>query len=174
MARRKHIQESESTTPTLESPAAHREPDVFDQAIAERKAQAEAVVNDLAHATRLPEEAVPPEAAQGHAAKVGQQKPGYTPAGKRDAVVGASHREYQDKENRVYLSIIKFSEKPSAEVIRLLRDSGFDWNGQQKEWERPVRFETRQQDRLNADRVFDDACQMIRKERGITHDFGGA
>ena len=171
MARRKQVQEPDSTTATQEPPAPHEQPD-FDDAIAARQ-QAAAVASDLTHSTRLPEDPVPLESARGHAAKVGQQKPGYTAAGKRDAVIGASHREYQDKENRIYLSIIKFDEKPSPEVIKMLRASEFDWNQENKEWIRPVRFATRQQDRITADRIFDDVCQMIRQERGTSHDFGG-
>jgi hypothetical protein len=40
------------------------------------------------------------------------------------------------------------------------------------EWKRDINYETRQQDREDARRVFDEVCQMIRTEGGITHNYG--
>ena len=171
MARKKSKSEPE-TTSTLESPATHHELDVFDDAIAARQAQA--TVTDLAQSTRLPEEpathAPEREPGQSHADAVKKRKHGYNKQGKSDYVVGASILEHHDP----YLSVIRFEEKPSDEVRKKLRDEGFQWQQANQEWTRAISYETRQQDRLSADRTFDEVCQILRKERGIGHDFGGA
>ncbi len=112
------------------------------------------------------------EVGRGFAERVGKREPGYTAAGKHDAVVGMRLREFQNPEKKIYLSAIKLDEKPSDAVRAALKEAGFSWNGQEKEWERPIRFDTRQQDRLHAERTFDEVNKMIRTERGIEHGAG--
>lgn len=109
------------------------------------------------------------EGGQSHAEAVGR-KPGYSAAGITDAVAGVRLREHQNP----YLSVIKFDEKPSDAVIEFMGDSGFRWRSENKEWTRPIHFDTRQQDRLHAERTFEEACRMVREAKGITHSFGGA
>lgn len=170
---------ADDTSPAETSPAEDTSfnPAEFDPAI---QVKADEIVHGLAESTRIEPDAprhAPAEAPAGeasHAAKFQKPKPGYTAAGQFDPVIGARHREYQDKDNAIYLSIIKLDEKPSAAVTGLLRDAGFKWEAQAKEWSRPVRYESRQQDRYTAERTYAEVCKMVRQERGIGHEFGGA
>jgi hypothetical protein len=112
------------------------------------------------------------EPGQSHADTVGkrsERQPGYT-EGYRDRVIGAHRLEHHNP----YLSVIRFDEKPADQVRAKLHEAGFSWSQRNMEWKRDINFETRQQDREDARRVFDEVCQMIRTERGITHTFGGA
>lgn len=104
---------------------------------------------------------------QSHADAVGR-RPRYTGQGKTDYVVGAKLDEHQNP----YLSVISFKEKPSAEVREFMKQSGFTWQQGNGEWTRPIHFDTRVQDRLHAERTFEEACHMTREERGITHSYG--
>jgi hypothetical protein len=106
---------------------------------------------------------------QSHADAVGR-KPGYSPAGSSDLLAGVRLREHQNP----YLSVIRFDERPADAVIQLMQDSGFRWRSENKEWTRPIHFDTRQQDRLHAERTFEEACRMVREAKGITHSYGGA
>jgi hypothetical protein len=130
---------------------------------------APAIVQEIAEATKLP------EPAKTHVQRVAEREPNRHPLGHgytyrfRDRVVGIERMEHV----KPYLSIIRFDERPSAEVCRHLRDNGFDWNQQNREWVRPIHFETKTQDKETARRVFDEACKMVRQERGINHEFGG-
>ncbi|MBP3954370.1 hypothetical protein J8F10_03540 [Gemmata sp. G18] len=123
--------------------------------------------HEHAHHSRHPQHREP---SKSHAEAVGKRQPRYNEQGKTDYVVGVRVFEHHDP----YLSIIKFDEKPSDAVRGKMREAGFTFRSENREWTRPINFETRVQDRVHADRVFEEVCQMTRKERGITHDFGGA
>lgn len=106
---------------------------------------------------------------QSHAESVGNREPRYNHQGIIDRVVGARLLEHHNP----YLSVIRFEEKPSDAIREKLRDSGFRWAAENQEWVRPIRYESRAQDRIHAERTFEEVTAMIRKERGITHEFGG-
>jgi hypothetical protein len=108
------------------------------------------------------------EHGQSHAHSVGKRQPRYNEQGITDKLAGAKLLEHHDP----YLSIIRFEEKPSDAVREKLRDGGFKWVGENKEWVRPINFDTRGQDRIHADRVFGDVTKMTREERGIQHSYG--
>jgi hypothetical protein len=108
------------------------------------------------------------EHGQSHADAVGKREPRYNEQGKIDVLAGAKLLEH----HHPYLSIIRFNEKPSDAVRDVMHKNGFEWKQQNKEWARPINFETRVQDRVHADRVFDEVTKMIRTERGITHEYG--
>jgi len=69
-----------------------------------------------------------------------------------------------------YEAQLMFREKPSQAVIDYVKNQGFRWNGQDKVWVRPIRFETREQDRLIARRAYDEVVKMALKEKGISTD----
>lgn len=105
---------------------------------------------------------------QSHADAVGRRA-GYSAAGMTDVVAGVRLREHQNP----YLSTIKFDEKPSDEVKSKLKEHGFRWNQDNKEWIRHIEYETRVQDRILAERAFEEVAKMVRDERGIAHSYGG-
>lgn len=149
---------------------------------AEPSHQAATIVQQVADSTRLPEDMERQAAhenghaarhehraeGQSHAEAVGR-RPGYSAAGMTDVVAGVKLKEHQHP----YLSVIRFDEKPSDQVREKLREAGFNWNSENKEWVRPIRFDSRAQDRLNAERVFEDVAKTVREERGISHGYGG-
>lgn len=127
------------------------------------------IVQGVADGTAMPEE----RQADGFAAKVGKREPGYTQQGTTDYIAGVRIHEYHNAEAKKFLTIIKFDEKPSREVTSTLRKAGFDFSYENQEWNRPIRFETRQQDRINADEVFAEVCKLVRESKGVSHSFGG-
>jgi hypothetical protein len=63
---------------------------------------------------------------------------------------------------------IEFDGKPSPEVRSLLKEGGYRWDGPEtKVWAKPIKFAQREQDRVQAKKVFYQAADAIRKERGI-------
>ncbi|MBP3955466.1 hypothetical protein J8F10_09245 [Gemmata sp. G18] len=179
MARAKKKAVAELGQPATEQPtltAADFNPAEFDPAI-----KAAAIVQDVANSTHLPAEreaahenghsarfAPHRQDGQSHADAVGRRA-GYSAAGMTDVVAGVRLREHQNP----YLSTIKFDEKPSDEVKSKLKEHGFRWNQDNKEWIRPIEYETRVQDRILAERAFEEVAKMVRDERGIAHSYGG-
>lgn len=95
-----------------------------------------------------------------------QRNPGIVPdpfgiAG--DYVVGV--RLFEDRRDR--LMAIKFEQKPSAEVLTRMKDSGFRWNPRDQVWVHPIYPDQARQIRIEAERTYQDVCQMIRQERGL-------
>ncbi len=62
---------------------------------------------------------------------------------------------------------ISFDEKPSEEVRAALKDNGYQWKAEAKVWSFPIRFESREQDRLHAKKVFHQVAELLRMEKGI-------
>jgi hypothetical protein len=67
---------------------------------------------------------------------------------------------------------IKFGEgrsedKPSQEVIGKLKEAGFHWNPTDRIWAHPVWPASAMSTRINAEKLYQEVCQMIRKEKGI-------
>ena len=67
---------------------------------------------------------------------------------------------------------IKFGEgrpedKPSQEVIGKLKEAGFRWNPTDRIWAHPVWPASAMSTRIRAEKLFQEVCQMIRKEKGI-------
>ena len=108
------------------------------------------------------------EHGQSHADAVGKREPRYNDQGKLDRVAGVKLLEH----HHPFLSVIRFEEKPSEPVRKKMHEAGFKWVGENKEWVRPINFESRVQDRLIADRTFDEVAETIRKEKGINHEYG--
>jgi hypothetical protein len=67
---------------------------------------------------------------------------------------------------------IKFGEgrpedKPSQAVIDTMKEAGFRWNPENRIWAHPLRSESAMSTRIDAERLFQDVCKMIRQEKGI-------
>ena len=62
---------------------------------------------------------------------------------------------------------ISFADKPSEEVRSLLKENGYQWKAEAKVWSIPIRFESREQDRLHAKKIFHQVAELIRMEKGI-------
>lgn len=58
-------------------------------------------------------------------------------------------------------------DKPSSEVLEKLRDAGYRWNSFDKIWAHPVTEEKAMTIRIEAQRLFDELSQMVRKDKGI-------
>jgi hypothetical protein len=105
------------------------------------------------------------------AEKVGQKTwiPAPDPFGiASDYVVGV--RLFESKRDRQMA--IKFGEgrpedKPSQEVIDTMKEAGYRWNPSNKIWAHPVRFDSAMSTRIDAERLYQKVCEMIRTEKGI-------
>ena len=67
---------------------------------------------------------------------------------------------------------IKFGEgrpedKPSQAVIDTMKEAGYRWNPSDRIWAHPVRPESAMSTRIEAERLYQEVCQMIRQEKGI-------
>jgi len=67
---------------------------------------------------------------------------------------------------------IKFGEgrpedKPSQEVIGKLKEAGFRWNPNDRIWAHPVWPASAMSTRIRAEKLYQEVCQMIRKEKNI-------
>ena len=105
------------------------------------------------------------------AERVGQRKGIATPdpfsiAG--DYLAGV--RLFESRQDRQVA--IKFGEgrpedKPSQEVIGKLKEGGFRWNPNDRIWAHPVWPASAMSTRIRAEKLYQEVCQMIRKEKGI-------
>ena len=67
---------------------------------------------------------------------------------------------------------IKFGEgrpedKPSQAVIDAMKEAGYRWNPSERIWAYPVRSDTAMSTRIEAERLYQDVCKLIRQEKGI-------
>lgn len=77
----------------------------------------------------------------------------------------AGVRLFESRQDRVMA--IKFDEKPNQEVIETLKDSGYRWNPRDKVWVHPVRLESARTTRIEAERLYQEVREMIRRDKGI-------
>jgi len=111
------------------------------------------------------------ENGQSFADRVGQKKwtPAPDPFGLAvDKLAGV--RLFESKQDRQMA--IKFGEgrredKPSQAVIDRLKQSGYRWNPTDRIWAYPVESDSAMTTRIEAKRLYDDVCQMIRHEKGM-------
>src|SRR5712692_6927988 len=120
--------------------------------------------------------AEPPEAeanagGQTFAERVGQRKwvPTADPFGiATDNLAGV--RLFESKRDRQMA--IKFGEgrpedKPSQAVIDTMKEAGYRWNPSDRIWTHPVWPESAMSTRIDAERLYQEVCKMIRQEKGI-------
>jgi hypothetical protein len=72
---------------------------------------------------------------------------------------------FENRQDR--LMVIKFDEKPSADVLNHLKDTGFRWNPREKVWVTPIRPDNARAIRIKAERTYQTVSGMIRQEKGI-------
>jgi hypothetical protein len=82
----------------------------------------------------------------------------------------AGVRLFESKQDRQMA--IKFGEgrpedKPSQAVIDKLKDAGFRWNQADRIWAYPVSSESAMRTRIEAERLYQEICKMVRQEKGI-------
>ena len=58
-------------------------------------------------------------------------------------------------------------DKPSQAVIDRMKDAGYRWNSSNRIWVHPVRPEFAMSTRIDAEKLYQEVRQMIRKEKGI-------
>jgi hypothetical protein len=132
---------------------------------------------DSTETTTAVAEPTAPEAnenGQSFADRVGKKKyvPAPDPFGLAvDNVAGV--RLFESKQDRQMA--IKFGEgrpedKPSQAVIDTLKQSGYRWNPADRIWAHPVEADAAMTTRIEAKRLYDDVCQMIRNEKGIENN----
>jgi hypothetical protein len=140
-------------------------PDVFDEQIALRQAEAAQVVQDVADSTRLPE-----QNGTSFAEKVGrrQYQPAPDPFGIASDYVAGVHLSESRRYGKMLLA---FDEKPTPEVTGKLKDAGFRWEPQEKVWTLGT-YGNPMSARIEADRVFKEVSKLIREQRGIEHSAG--
>jgi hypothetical protein len=86
----------------------------------------------------------------------------------KDNVAGV--RLFESKQDRQMA--IKFGDgrpedKPSQAVIDKMKENGFRWNPANRIWTLPVRPDTATATRIDAEKLYQELRQMIRKEKGI-------
>src|SRR6202158_2739749 len=103
--------------------------------------------------------------------KVGQKKwgPAADPFGiAKDNLAGV--RLFESRQDRQVA--IKFGEgrpedKPSQAVIDTMKEAGYRWNPADRIWAHPVWSESAMSTRIEAERLYQEVCKMIRLEKGI-------
>ena len=58
-------------------------------------------------------------------------------------------------------------DKPSQDVLDTMKGAGYRWNPSERMWTHPVHPESAMTTRIEAERLYEDVCQMIRQEKGI-------
>jgi hypothetical protein len=72
---------------------------------------------------------------------------------------------YENRQER--LMAIKFDEKPSEDVRNCLKEAGYRWNPRDEVWVHPVRPGTALATRIEADRLYNHVCEMVRQDKGL-------
>ena len=86
----------------------------------------------------------------------------------KDNIAGV--RLFESKQDRQMA--IKFGEggpedKPSEAVIDKMKEAGYRWNPADRIWAYPVGGESAMSTRIEAERLYQEVCKMIRLEKGI-------
>jgi hypothetical protein len=108
---------------------------------------------------------------QTFAERVGQKKPPAAPDPfgiAKDNLAGV--RLFESKQDRQMA--IKFGDgspedKPSQAVIDKMKEAGYRWNPSDRIWAHPVRGESAMSTRIEAEQLYQEVRQMIRREKGI-------
>jgi len=108
---------------------------------------------------------------QSFADRVGQKKyvPAPDPFGLAvDNVAGVRLFESKlDRQMALKFGEGRFEDKPSQAVIDRLKQSGYRWNPADRIWARPVEADSAMTTRIEAKRLYDDVCQMIRQKKSL-------
>jgi hypothetical protein len=109
--------------------------------------------------------------AQGFADKVGQKKRAAVPDPfgiATDKLAGVRLFESkQDRQMAIMFGEGRPEDKPSQAVIDTMKEAGYRWNPSDRIWAYPVRSESAMSTRIEAERLCQEVCKMIRQEKGI-------
>jgi hypothetical protein len=123
--------------------------------------------SSTATATAEPEPARNPEPKQSFAERVGQRKERISAPDPfeiaTDRVAGV--RLFESKQDRQMA--IQFDEKPIQSVIDRLKDARYQWKQADRIWAHPVPYGSPMSTRIEAERLYQEVCKMIRREKGI-------
>ena len=64
---------------------------------------------------------------------------------------------------------ISFDEKPTPEVRSVLKENGYRWNAADQVWAFRIEFQQREQDRLQAKKVFHQVTALMRERKASRH-----
>ena len=73
----------------------------------------------------------------------------------------------QDRQMAIKFGEGRFEDKPSQAVIDTLKQAGYRWNPSDRIWAHPVGSDSAMTTRIEAKRLYDDVCRMIRQEKNI-------
>jgi hypothetical protein len=73
----------------------------------------------------------------------------------------------QDRQMAIMFGEGRPEDKPSQAVIDRMKQAGYRWNPSDRIWAHPVRAESAKSTRIEADRLYQEVCKMIRQEKGI-------
>ncbi len=73
----------------------------------------------------------------------------------------------RDRQMAIMFGEGKPEDKPSQEVLDMVKEAGYRWNPSEKVWTRPLRFESAMTTRIEAERLYQEVCKQIRQEKGI-------
>jgi hypothetical protein len=73
----------------------------------------------------------------------------------------------QDRQMAIKFGEGRLEDKPSQAVIDKLKEAGYRWNPLDKIWAHPVWPASAMSTRINAERLYQEVCKMIRQEKGI-------
>jgi hypothetical protein len=150
MSSRKRTPSKESTVASTDTGTAVAEPAVV--------ADAPAAANDNAQAAN--------DNKPSFAERVGQRK--FMAAPDPFGIAGdyqAGVRLFESKQDRQMA--IKFEKKPPQAVIDKMHEARWIWKPEDQIWAYPVRPGSAMSTRIDAERLYQDVRQMIRKEMGI-------
>jgi hypothetical protein len=73
----------------------------------------------------------------------------------------------QDRQMAIMFGDGRPEDKPSQAVIDRMKEAGYRWNPSDRIWAHPVRFESARSTRIEAERLYQEVCKMIRQEKSV-------
>ena len=73
----------------------------------------------------------------------------------------------QDRQMAIKFGEGRPEDKPSQAVIDTMKEAGFRWMPSDRIWAHPVRSESAMSTRIDAERLYQEVCRMIRQEKVI-------
>ena len=73
----------------------------------------------------------------------------------------------QDRQMAIKFGEGRPEDKPSQAVIDTLKEAGYRWNPSDRIWTHPVWSESAMSTRIDAERLYQEVCRMIRQEKVI-------
>ncbi len=85
-----------------------------------------------------------------------------------DALAGVRLFESRrDRQMAIQFADGRAADKPSRAVIDTMKEAGYRWNPSDRVWAHPVRPESARGTRIEAERLYQEVCTMIRQEKGV-------